>query len=101
VVHALNSSLYAAQVLQKAAGTTRQRISRGNLGRLAFPLPPIGEQDRIVAKVDELMAVCGELEGALASVRFEREQLLKSLLHASLNEVRGPMASTETVVLDN
>jgi type I restriction enzyme S subunit len=47
---------------------------------LAFRLPPLLEQRRIVAKVNELMAVCDELERTLATERSERARLLEALL---------------------
>jgi len=75
VVQVLNSSLFGALVASKASGTTRQRISRGNLGRLPFPLPPLAEQHRIVAKVDELMAMCDELEAAQTKREARRDRL--------------------------
>ena len=75
VVQVLNSSLFGALVASKASGTTRQRISRGNLGRLPFPLPPLAEQYRIVAKVDELMAMCDELEAAQTKREARRDRL--------------------------
>ena len=37
-------------------------MSSKALASIAFPLPPIAEQHRIVAKVDQLMAQCDELE---------------------------------------
>jgi len=86
VVHALNSSLFGALVQAKASGTTRQRISRGNLGRLPFPLPPLAEQHRIVAKVNELMAVCDELGQSLATEQTEQARLLEALLHDALED---------------
>lgn len=48
-----------------------------------FPLPPLAEQHRIVAKVDELMALCDRLEAAQA----ERESLRRRHLEAMLHEV--------------
>jgi type I restriction enzyme S subunit len=72
-------------VQSKAAGTTRQRISRGNLGRLLFPLPPLEEQQRIIARVDELMALCDQLEAA----QREREAQRDALRSASLYQLTG------------
>jgi hypothetical protein len=47
-------------------------------------LPPLAEQSRIVAKVDELMAVCDELEQSLATEQTERSRLLEALLRDAL-----------------
>jgi type I restriction enzyme S subunit len=46
------------------------------------PLPPLAEQHRIVAKVDELMALCDQLEQQLNA----GEQLSRKLLEAVLQE---------------
>src|SRR5450631_1697224 len=40
-------------------------LSVGKIQRITVPIPPLAEQHRIVAKVDELIAVCDELETAL------------------------------------
>jgi len=50
------------------------------------PLPPLAEQHRIVAKVDELMALCDRLEADLAAADAARRRLLDSLLHQALDE---------------
>lgn len=42
----------------------QQRVPTEYLKRCLFPLPPLAEQQRIVAKVDELMALCDELKNA-------------------------------------
>ena len=81
VVHAINSPQFAKNVLSKAAGTTRSRISRGNLSLLPFPLPPLAEQYRIVAKVDELMALCDRLEATQMERESQRDQLAAASLH--------------------
>ncbi|HEX2852984.1 MAG TPA: restriction endonuclease subunit S [Opitutaceae bacterium] len=53
-------------------GTTRKRISRGNLANVTISLPPLNEQKRIVAKIEELFS---ELEAGEESLRLARRQL--------------------------
>lgn len=55
-------------------------ISTRQVQRLPFALPPLAEQKRIVAKVDELMALCDRLEAQQA----ERETRHAALARASL-----------------
>lgn len=45
-----------------------------------FALPPKNEQSRIVAKVDELMALCDRLEAPLADAESAHAQLVQALL---------------------
>jgi type I restriction enzyme S subunit len=47
---------YLATVAKECTGTTRNRISRSNLGQIPIPVPPLAEQQRIVALLDEVFA---------------------------------------------
>ena len=67
-------------------------LSVGKIQRITIPVPPLSEQRRIVTKVDELTAVCDELEQALSSSDFERGRLLEALLHETLAEGRASNA---------
>ncbi len=51
----------------------------------AIPLPPLAEQRRIVAKVDELMALCDELEAAQTKREKRRDRLVAATLHGLNN----------------
>jgi type I restriction enzyme S subunit len=61
-------------------------ISATNLKRVRIPLPPLVEQHQIVAKVDELMAVCDRLEAQLTAGEAVCSHLLDALLHEALIE---------------
>lgn len=59
-------------------------ISASNLREVNIPLPPLAEQRRIVAKVDELMSVCDQLETQLTVAQKESRRLLEAILHDAL-----------------
>jgi len=76
---------FAEWIDGKASGTTFKEVSRKIVSNLPFPLPPIAEQHRIVAKVDELMALCDELEAAQAKREKRRDGLMAATLHGLNN----------------
>ena len=86
VALALNAPTTRRQVEAYGKGTTRFRVSTGHLKTILIPIPPLAEQHRIVAKVDELMALCDRLETA----RREREATRDRLTAASLARLNAP-----------
>ena len=78
---------FGKRIDSKASGTTFREVSGKIVANLPFPLPPLAEQHHIVAKVDELMALCGRLETAQA----ERESRRDRLSAASLNRLNQPV----------
>ena len=55
------------------------------LGSCVFPLPPLAEQHRIAAKVDQLMVLVDKLDTQLAASRATAKNLLEALV-AELSE---------------
>jgi type I restriction enzyme S subunit len=80
---ALRSPFMVECVEAKMRGQAYPAINDADFALLPLPLPPLEEQHRIVAKVDELMAVCDRLEGA----RGERERWRDRLARASLGRL--------------
>ena len=77
----------AGQMLRRFDnGSAQPNLSSANLRKYEIPLPPLAEQHRIVAKVDELMALCDRLEAA----RTERESTRDQLSAASLVRLNAP-----------
>lgn len=64
-----------------------KNLNATELGSLSIPLPPLAEQHRIVAKVDELMALCGRLETQLTTTQTESRRLLDAFLYVALSQV--------------
>lgn len=77
------SNQYLNDVQSGVSGATRQRISRKNLGLIEIPIPPLTEQQSIVAILDEAFA-------AIAKAKANAEQNLKNakeLLESYLQRV--------------
>jgi type I restriction enzyme S subunit len=87
----LRSPRVKEAMIGSASQTTNiANVSLGKLKPLALPLPPLAEQHRIVAKVDELMALCDQLEQQQTDSIAAHETLVSALLRAltSLSEQR-------------
>ena len=81
---ALKSSNFQAQAWSKAGVGTLPIVSKGKWEVLPIPLPPLSEQRQIIAKVDELMALCDRLEASVGAAGTARHCLLESLLQDAL-----------------
>ena len=70
------------EAIEAMCATTAGNIglSAGRLKTVVLPLPPLAEQRRIVAKVEQLMALVDELETQLAASRATAANLLSALV---------------------
>ena len=79
----LRSPLFTVDGEKSMTGTAGQkRLPTDYFATRAFPLPPTEEQSRIVAKVDELMALCDTLESHQQARRKLQNNLRQSTLQA-------------------
>jgi type I restriction enzyme, S subunit len=84
-----NYSLYARNYYaSEASGTSdsMKNVSRPVIYSLPIPFPPLAEQHRIVAKIDELMTLCDRLESQINTTQSNSQKLLESLLNEALSE---------------
>lgn len=59
-------------------GTTVESIQFDKFSKFKFPLPPLAEQSRIVARVTELRALCQQLREKLTQARTTQTQLAQA-----------------------
>jgi type I restriction enzyme, S subunit len=78
-----------AHILSKSIGIAIPGISRQDILQIAIGVPSLSEQQRIVAKVDELMALCDKLE-ALQQRRATLGELARLRVFGFLNNETRP-----------
>lgn len=77
---ALKSPYFLSYVNAKSYGMKMPRLGTEDGRQAFFPLPPLAEQHRIVAKVDKLMALCDRLEAQQVDGDGAHVQLVQALL---------------------
>ena len=71
----LQSGYFQRLAWKNSASTTISILNKGKWEAIPLPLAPLAEQHRIVAKVDELMALCDQLE-AQSDASLSAHQIL-------------------------
>ncbi len=83
LMHTINAPQFREVMAQQASGTTRKRISRGNLAEISMPVPPLAEQQRIADKLDTVLARVDACRDRLARVAPMLKRFRQSVLAAA------------------
>lgn len=83
LMNALNAPQLRSAMQEHVRGTTRQRISRRNLGILRLPLPPRDVQSCVAVAVADLQARRGSADGHIRSAKAAIERFRQSVLAAA------------------
>ncbi|EHR0227583.1 restriction endonuclease subunit S [Vibrio parahaemolyticus] len=81
----LSTDSFLQELLKKATGSATPIINRRKWEELLVPIAPLEEQYRIVAKVNELMALCDQLEQQ-TEASIEAHQVLVTTLLDTLTD---------------
>ncbi|WP_413521132.1 restriction endonuclease subunit S [Psychrobacter glacincola] len=80
-----SSNLVRDRISDLFISTAGQKtVNQGHLSSLVIPLPPLAEQHRIVAKVDELMQICDQIKDKLQQSQTTQVQLTDALVEQAL-----------------
>ena len=90
LMYFINATAFRDEINALQSGSTRKRISRGNLSTIPLPIPPRAEQTRIVTKLEELLTdldtATNELKTAQKKLTQYRQSLLKAAVEGRLTE---------------
>jgi len=74
----------------QGTGLTVKGIRLAELMGMPFPFPPLAEQHRIVAKVNELMAICDDLAARQQAREAQRDRLVMAVSRGLVDDVDDP-----------
>ena len=64
----------------KAGGSHTNKLNLGDIPKLYIPIPPLPEQYRIAAKIDELMILCDQLKAKLGKAGEQQRILADAIV---------------------
>jgi len=81
LLYVLRSPYFYSLMRDDMSGVAITRVTLTKLNRALIPLAPFEEQKSIVAKVDQLMALCEELEAGLVQAQTDGGKLMEAVVH--------------------
>ena len=84
IANCLQADALCKRLDQFFTGATIKHFAGQELNRYFFALPPLAEQHRIVAKVDELMALCDQLKSRLSDAQTTQLHLADALVDQAI-----------------
>ena len=95
LMHTINSPVMRQRINEYVTGTTRQRISRGNFSKLKVSVPPLAEQRRIAAILDQADELRQKRQQAIEKL----DQLLQATFIDMFGDPVDNLKGLETVAL--
>jgi type I restriction enzyme S subunit len=81
----LDGAICQNQFLDKTKQVGVQKMALNRLADTTIPLPPLAEQQRIVTKVDQLMALCDQLKNQLNQAKHLQGKIADVLVEQALS----------------
>jgi type I restriction enzyme S subunit len=81
----LDSSFAQEQFFDKTKQVGVQKMALNRLSSTKIPFPPLAEQQRIVAKVNELMALCEKLKARVSNAQTTQLHLADAVVENALS----------------
>ncbi|WP_050297341.1 restriction endonuclease subunit S [Yersinia intermedia] len=82
---AIRSPIFQNLIWGRQVGMAIEGLSKKTLELFEFPIPPLSEQHRIVAKANGLFIICEQLKSRLQSAQQTQLHLADALTDAALN----------------
>ncbi len=80
----MDSPLVKRQSLEGTEGVGNKNLVLRKIANFLMAIPPLAEQHRIVAKVDQLMTLCDQLKARLSQARQVHEHLAGALVEQAV-----------------
>ncbi|WP_340820129.1 restriction endonuclease subunit S [Methanolobus sp. WCC4] len=77
----IETGYFLDYAFENATGSTIKNVSLKSMRLFLVPLPPLEEQKRIVAKVDQLMELCDQLESNIRQAQEDGERLMEAAVN--------------------
>ncbi|MBK7002956.1 MAG: restriction endonuclease subunit S [Rhodoferax sp.] len=78
--YSMGAEWFQKNVISQAGGSATPIINKQKWSSILVPLPPTFEQHRIVAKIDQLMALCDTLDQQIAAAAQKQAELLEAVM---------------------
>ena len=79
----------AIDLMPYITGTAQPKMNQAKMNGIPVAIPPEHEQQRIVAKVDRLVALCDDLEAKLVQAQQDADNLLTAIVHELVGSSNG------------